>query len=218
MDNLDNYLVFTTENILTQVYYRQVLSETSWFELTLGRNFNRMHTNVNGNDDFTTYDAHRLPPATTRSARPAAAPTAGTTTTPSPGPLKGAYSFMGAGNNKFKTGFDLSFTEMQLIDLQRRSGRPAAGQAGHQAGHLRGPSRSPARPISRTRIEYRGLIVNAGHARRTSGRRASEVEKVMANPDDYLFIYRRDGRGVQRQYLRRLRAGAGRCGCRRGWA
>ena len=56
MDNLDNYLVFTNENILTQVYYRQVLSETSWFEVTLGRNFNRMHANVNGNDDFTTYE------------------------------------------------------------------------------------------------------------------------------------------------------------------
>ena len=54
--NLDKYAVFTNENILTQAYYRQVLGDKSWFELTLGRNFNRQHTNVNGNDDYTTYE------------------------------------------------------------------------------------------------------------------------------------------------------------------
>ena len=65
--------------------------------------------------------------------------------------LKGSYSFMGAGNNKFKTGLRaVSFTEMQLIDLQTDLGNPPAGKLGIGAGHLRGPSRHRRRRTSRT--------------------------------------------------------------------
>ena len=44
------------------------------------------------------------------------------------------------------------------------------------------------RPSSRTRRDYRGLIVNAG-LRLDFWAPGKEVEQVMANPDDYLFIY-----------------------------
>ncbi len=60
IDSLDDFLVFTNESILSSVYWRHVLSETDWYEITLGRNWSRQHSNVNGNDDFRTYGPHRL--------------------------------------------------------------------------------------------------------------------------------------------------------------
>ena len=104
IDNLDNHMVFTTENILTQAYFRQVLSESSWYEITLGRNFNRQHANVNGEDDFTTYDRRFYPQGSIDGQAVGSADRWHDHYSESY-TLKGAYSFMGAGNNKFKTGF-----------------------------------------------------------------------------------------------------------------
>lgn len=186
MDLMDQFLVFTNENILTQAYYRQVLSETSWYELTAGRNFSRMHANVNGNDDFTTY---ALPP-NYQPSRPSGQAyyhadrwhdhyTESWTG-------KGAYSFMGGPANEFKTGFELSFTEMQLVDLQGSLGSPPPGKLAVSEDVF------TAHPITGSTFfqdtaHYRGLIVNAG-LRLDFWAPGQEVEKVMANPGDYLFI------------------------------
>jgi len=190
MDNLDNFLVFTTENILSQVYYRQVLSDNSWFELTLGRNFNRMHNNLNGDDDFQNYEPPRrgdegvsnIPPNGQQSFHAdrwhdhySESYT-----------LKGAYSFMGLGLNNFKTGFDLSFTEMQLIDLQSALGDPPPGKLAVYEDIFKATPITGAVYFQDT-LEFKGLIINGG-LRADFWAPGKEVEKVMANPDDYLFI------------------------------
>lgn len=185
LDNLDQYMVFTNENILNQIFYRQVLDENSWFELTLGRNFNRQHSNVNGNDDFTTYRHINAPSIPSSQAFGSAdrwhdhyseSYTA-----------KGAYSFMGAGNNTFKTGFDLSFTEIQLVDLQSSLGSPPPGKLGIKEDIF------SAHPITgdlyfQDTLDYHGLIVNAG-IRSDFWAPGREVEQVMAHNEDYLFVY-----------------------------
>ncbi len=185
MDNLDNYLAFTTENILTQVYYRQVLSESSWWELTLGRNFNRLHANVNGNDDFLTYGLIDL-------SRDSFSQAYGSADRwhdhySESWTAKGTYSFMHSDRHEFKTGFDLSFTEMQLIDLQTALGSPPAGKLGIKEDIFVGHPVVGAAFFQDT-IEYKGLIVNVG-LRGDIWAPGKEVERVMANSDDYLFIY-----------------------------
>ncbi len=198
MDNLDQYMVFTTENILTQVYYRQVLDDNSWFELTLGRNFNRMHANVNGDDDFKGYDPYTgWDPSDPNRPAPYISQPNGQY----PGgadrwhdhfsesyTLKGAYSFMGVGNSEFKTGFDLSFTEMQLVDLQTNLNENTEpfGKLGVKEDIFLAHPITGAAYFQDT-LEYRGLIVNAG-VRADWWAPGKEVENVMANPDDYLFI------------------------------
>ncbi len=196
MDNFDKYLVFTTENILSQLYYRQVLNDNSWFELTLGRNFNRMHANVNGNDDFTTYEPisgwDPLNPGLPAEyiSRPDGQVKGGADRWhdhySESYTLKGAYSFMGARNNEFKTGFDLSFTEMQLVDLQTNLGTPPSGKLGVKEDvFLAHPVTGAA--FFQDTVDYRGLIINVG-VRADWWAPGREVERVMANPDDYLFI------------------------------
>ncbi len=185
MDNLDNYLVFTTENILTQAYYRQVLSESSWYEITLGRNFNRMHANVNGEDDFTQYD-RRFYPQNAIDGQAVGTADRWHDHYSESYTMKGAYSFMGAGNNKFKTGFEMSATEMQLIDLQSDLGNAPAGKLAV------GQDIFTAHPVTgagyfQDTIDYRGMVINAG-VRVDFWAPGKEVERVMQNPDDYLFI------------------------------
>ena len=188
LDNLDNYLVFTSENILTQLYYRQVLSDTDWFELQLGRNFNRLHANVNGEDDFTSARYEPLVPDFNDPARMASGTadrwhdhyTESYT-------FKGTYSFMRNRTNQFKTGCELSFIEMQLIDLQSELRDPPAGKLGIDEDVFR------AHPIVgsaffQDTIDYRGLIVNAG-LRSDFWAPGREVEDVLAHDEDYLFIY-----------------------------
>lgn len=196
IDNLDKWLVFTTENILSQVYYRQVLNDNSWFEVTLGRNFNRMHGNVNGKDDFTTYepingwdpDNPNLP---------------GSANIEDDGQisgsgdrwhdhfsdsytLKGSYSFMGMKNNEFKTGFDLSFTEMQLVDIKGNTGAPHPGKLALREDIFLAHPITGAAYFQDT-LEFRGLIINAG-LRADWWAPGKEVEHAMENNADLLFI------------------------------
>ncbi len=181
IDRLDQYLVFTNENILTQAYYRQVLGQKSWFDVTVGRTFTRQHTNVNGNDDYTTYEPFRLTTdGSTGSADRWHDHYAESYT------FKGAYSFMGGGNNEFKTGIDASATEIQLIDLASSLSRPPSGKLGIREDIY------VAHPITgaayfQDKLEYRGLILNAG-VRADFWAPGREVEDVMSRPDDYLFI------------------------------
>ncbi|MCP4571517.1 MAG: TonB-dependent receptor [bacterium] len=186
MDNLDNFLVYTNENILSQVFYRQVLSETSWFEVTLGRNFNRMHANINGNDDFTTYNLINTGGQTASGQAYGGADRWHDHFSES-WTLKSTWSFSGLEGNEFKTGMDLSMTEMQLVDLQSGLGSPPPGKLGIKEDIFR------AHPITgalffQDTMRYRGLIVNAG-LRSDFWAPGREAERVMANPDDYLFIY-----------------------------
>ncbi|MEN8007726.1 MAG: TonB-dependent receptor [Candidatus Krumholzibacteriota bacterium] len=190
MDNLDNWLVFTNENILSQAYYRQVLNENSWFELTLGRNFNRQHNNINGNDDFTTYttvgEAANSDPGEALNARYLYSADRWHDHFTESWTGKGSYSFMGLGNNRFKTGFEVSFTEMQLINLQGYLGRPPPGKLALNEDVFWANPITAAGYFQDT-IEYRGLIINAG-IRGDLWAPGKEVETVMANPDDYIFI------------------------------
>ncbi len=185
IDNFDQYLAFTNESILTNVYWRQVLSETDWYELTLGRNWSRMHNNVNGDDDYTNYTRINIPPndpagqalgsADRWHDHYAEAWTA-----------KGSYSFYAGRGNQFKTGADISFTEMQLIDLQSQLGSPPPGKlAIFEDIFVAHPIVSAA--YFQDTIGYRGLILNAG-VRVDFWAPGREVEEVMTNPDDYLFI------------------------------
>jgi outer membrane receptor for Fe3+-dicitrate len=188
IDNMEQYLVFTTENILTQAYYRQVLSESSWYELTLGRNFNRLHANVNGSDDFLdpNYYQLRYYPQDWINGQASGSADRWHDHYSESYTMKGAYSFMGAGNNKFKTGFDLSFTEMQLVDLQSQVATPPDGKLAI------GQDIFVAHPVTgagyfQDTLDFHGMVVNAG-VRLDFWAPGREVEKVMANTDDYLFI------------------------------
>jgi hypothetical protein len=182
---LDRYLVFTSENILTQLYYRQVLGENDFLEFTLGRNFNRLHMNVNGNDDFRTYDLIDAPPAPISQAYGGADRWHDHYT--EQWTAKGSYAFMKSRANQFKTGFELSFTELQLVDLQSSLGSPPPGKLGIQEDLFRVHPIVGAAYFQDT-ITYRGMLVNAG-VRADLWAPGREVESVMAKADQYLFIY-----------------------------
>ncbi len=186
IDNMDSTLVFTNENILSQVYWRQVLSETSWYELTLGRNFSRMHNNLNGNDDFTSYSVGLVPPVEQDGQYPGHTDRWHDHYVES-WTGKGTWSFMGGKANEFKTGFDLSFTEMQLIDLSGRLGNPEPGTlASRQDIFVAHPITAAA--FFQDTARYKGMVINAG-LRVDLWAPGREVEHVMENDEDYLFIF-----------------------------
>ncbi len=184
LNNLDKYLSFTNENILSQIYYRQVLGTKSWFDLTLGRNWSRQHANVNGNDDFTTYEPRgnvgNLTGQVTGSEDRWHDHYSEAYT------MKGAYSFMGGGRNEFKTGLELSSTEIQLIDLASGLASPPPGKLGIREDIFVAHTQAGA-AYFQDKLDYRGLILNAG-IRSDFWAPGREVEDVMQHPDDYLFI------------------------------
>ena len=186
VDNLDQYLVYTTENILTNVYWRQVLSETDWYELTFGRNWSRMHANVNGNDDFTTYSLSDYD-STEPEGQSSGSADRWHDHYSEAYTFKGSYSFYGGSGNQFKTGMDLSFTAMQLIDLQSQLGAPPAGKLGVQEDIFEAHPIIGAAYFQDT-MEYHGLILSAG-IRGDFWAPGREVEDVMENNGDYLFIF-----------------------------
>ncbi len=186
LDGLDRFLVFTTENVLAQAHYRQVLGEHEWFELTLGRNFNRLHANVNGSDDFRTYTLINAPSDSIAGQAQGSADRWHDHYSESY-TIKGAYAFLKNNINQYKTGFELSFTEMQLVDLQSALGSPPPGKLGIQQDIFK------VHPIIgsayfQDTLHYRGLVLNAG-LRGDFWAPGREVEDVMANADQYLFIY-----------------------------
>ena len=160
MDNLDNSLVFTNENILTQLYYRQVMGENYWFELTLGRNFSRMHANVNGNDDFTHLLAAADQSRRRVPTRPTTTPTAGTTTTPSRGPPR-APAFMGGKPTSSRPASTCRSPRCSSSTSRAALGSPPPGKLAV------GEDIFMAHPVTgsayfQDTARYRGLIVNAG--------------------------------------------------------
>jgi outer membrane receptor protein involved in Fe transport len=184
-DNLDRYLVFTNESILSQLYYRWVMSDKDYFEVNFGRNFSRQHANINGNDDFTTYPLINSPPSPTGLAFGSAdrwhdhyAESWNFKTT---------YAWVANETNQFKTGLELNFTEMQLVDLQSSLGSPPPGKLGIKEDIFKVHPIVGAAFFQDT-INYKGMIVNAG-ARLDAWAPGREVEYVMDHSDDYLFIY-----------------------------
>jgi len=185
IDNLDNYLVFTNESILSQLYYRWVVGENDFFELSLGRNFSRMHANVNGNDDFSTYSLINVPEGPMSQA-------AGSADRwhdhySESWTLKTSYAWVTSETNQFKTGMEFSFTEMQLVDLQSALSNPPDGKLGVKEDIFKVHPIVGAAYLQDT-INYKGLVVNAG-IRLDAWAPGREVEEVMDNEDDYLFIF-----------------------------
>ena len=195
LNGLDKYLTFTTENILTQLYYRQILSENNWFEVTFGRNFTRLHANLNGEDGNVADELNRfegyelfnpdgLPPRADGQAFGSADRWhdhyADNYT------FRTAYSFMTDTRNHFKTGLEMSFTEMQLIDLQSQLQNPPPGKLGITEDIFQAHPVIGSAYLQDT-IHYRGLIVNVG-LRGDFWAPGREVELVMNNSEDYLFI------------------------------
>ncbi len=184
IDSLDNALVFTNENVLNQLYYRWVMGEKDFFEVSLGRNFSRMHANLIGNDDFTTYPEYDSPP--------------------SPGALangssdrwhdhyaeswtfKSSYAWVASETNQLKTGLELSFTEMQLIDLQTNLRIPPSGKLAFNEDIFKVHPVVGAAYFQDT-VNYRGMVVNAG-LRLDAWAPGREVEQVMDQNSQYLFI------------------------------
>ncbi len=185
IDNLDNYLVFTNESILNQLYYRQVLGENDFFEFSIGRNYSRMHANVNGNDDYSTYALIDSPSAPDHLAYGSADRWHDHYSESYN--VKSSYAFVANETNQFKTGFELSFTEMQMVDLQSSLGTPPPGKLGIKEDIFKVHPIVGAGYIQDT-ISYGGLVVNAG-VRLDTWAPGREVEEVMANEEDYLFIY-----------------------------
>lgn len=185
IDNLDNYLVFTNESILSQLYYRWVVGDDDFFEFNLGRNFSRMHANLNGEDDFRTYGRIDSPPSPAGLAN-------GTADRwhdhyAESWNLKTSYAWVPDRTNQFKTGLELSFTEMQLVDLQSALGSPPSGKLGIKEDIFKVHPIVGAAYLQDT-VNYRGLVLNAG-LRLDAWAPGKEVEHVMDNSDDYLFIF-----------------------------
>jgi len=186
IDHMDSTLVFTNENILSQVYWRQVLGETSWYELTVGRNFSRMHANLNGNDDFTTY-AVKYPESARQDDQLTQHTDRWHDHYVESWTGKGTWSFMGGRGNELKTGFEVSFTEMQLVDLAGKLGNPDGGTlASRQDIFVAHPITGSA--FFQDTARYKGMIINAG-LRLDVWAPGREVEHVMDNAEDYLFIF-----------------------------
>ena len=184
MDNLDNSLVFTNENILNQLYYRWVIGEKDFFELSLGRNFSRMHANLIGNDDYTTYPGYDNP--TSPSALASGSSDRWHDHYSESWTLKSSYAWVASETNQFKTGFDLSFTEMQLIDLKTNLSLPPSGKLAFNEDIFKVHPVVGAAYFQDT-VNYRGMVVNAG-LRLDAWAPGREVEAVMDRNDDYLFV------------------------------
>ena len=184
MDDLDNALVFTNENILSQLYYRWVMGENDFFELSLGRNFSRMHANLIGNDAFDTYPVYDSPPGPMNMADGSSDRWhdhfAESWT------LKSSYAWVASETNQFKTGVELSFTEMQLIDLSRNLSIPPSGKLAFNEDIFKVHPVVGAAYFQDT-VNYAGMVVNAG-LRLDAWAPGREVEAVMDRNGEYLFI------------------------------
>lgn len=193
MDNLDNFLVFTNENILNNLHWRHVLSETDWYELNVGRNWSRMHANLNGDDDFRYYSRFNVPEANDLSRQNETYKDRWHDHFTESWSLKASYTFYGGAGNQFKTGLDLSFTEMQLVDLNGDIGIQNDGRVRDDGKLANREDVFVAHPIVgaayiQDTIEYHGLILNAG-MRADFWAPGREVESVMAAPEEYFFIF-----------------------------
>lgn len=190
---LDNYNVFTNQNILGQVVWKHTLGDNRFYEVVAGRQFSRKHSNKNGNDDFTTYEG----------------PDFHETETPNGDFIEGAfeggdddrwydhyvetwtlkadYTWMANELNRLKTGLEYNRTEMQLVDLQNKLGRSPPGFLAESQDIFSARPQQMAAYLQ-DRITYKGLILNAG-LRLDGWAPGPEVDDVVSRPEDYVFIF-----------------------------
>ena len=194
---LDNYDVFFLQSIQSQANWKHVLGEDSFYEVTLGRQFSRQNSHKNGEPDFTTYTGPELQisrdPAGNRWVEGAFI-----------GgdnerwhdhyadiySIKADWAWVGDENNKFKTGFEFSYNEIQLGDYQRDFDIPQPGRVATAEDVFAATPRVAAGYIQ-DRFSYKGLILNMG-LRYDAWAPGPEVDRVMNNPDDFVFIFDAD--------------------------
>lgn len=194
---LDQYDVFSLQSIQSQANWKHVLGDDAFYEVTLGRQFTRQNSHKNGDPDYTNY----VGPTPNRITDQA-----GTVYTEGAFidgdnerwhdhyadiySIKADWAWVGDENNRFKTGFTYSYNEVQLGDYQQgfdlvQPGRVATAEDVFAATpHL-------ASAYIQDRFSYNGLILNVG-LRWDGWAPGSEVDRVMENPDDYIFIFDTD--------------------------
>ena len=194
---LDNYDVFSVQSIQSQANWKHVLGDDSFYEVTLGRQFTRQNSHKNGEPDFENYIGPELQvtrdPAGNRWVEGAFV-----------GgdnerwhdhyadiySLKADWAWVGDENNKLKTGFEYSYNEIQLGDYQRDFDIPQPGRIA-TAEDVFAATPHVAAAYIQDRFSYKGLILNMG-LRWDAWAPGPEVDNVMSNPDDYVFIFDTD--------------------------
>ncbi len=195
---LTDYNVFTSESILSQASWRQVLSDESFYEISIGRQFSRLHSNKNGNDDFSTYvgpDPHEIE-IPSESDTPlvyiAGAHDGGDSDRwhdhySDAFTFKGDYAWIANDENHFKTGIEYTYSEIQLIDLQGNLGSPPPGFLGESEDVFFAHPHVGSAYVQ-DRLDYKGLVLNAG-LRLDAWAPGKEVDDVMSRPEDFVFIF-----------------------------
>jgi len=193
---LYNYNVTTTQNILTQVNWHHITGRNSFFDLTLGRQFSRQHTNKNRNDDFSTYVGPEVnihePPCESCPAYIAGAHIGGDADRwhdhyTESWVAKADYAWIAGETSQFKTGFEYTYTGMQLIDLKGSLGNPPPGFLARSQDIFKAHPSVFAGYVQ-DRISYKGLILNVG-ARLDAWAPGKEVDDVMKHQEDFIFIF-----------------------------
>ena len=193
---LYNYDVTTTQNILTQLNWHHVNGKSAFYDVTLGRQFSRQHTNKNRNDDFTTYQGPELnyhdPPGEGAPSYIAGAHVGGDADRwhdhySESYVAKADYAWLAGENSRFKTGFEYTYSEMQLIDLSGSLGNPPPGFLARSEDIFRVHPQVFAGYVQ-DRLSYKGLILNLG-GRLDAWAPGREVDRVMENSEDYVFIF-----------------------------
>jgi hypothetical protein len=190
---LDDYNVYTTQSILGQANWKHVLGTDSFYEVVVGRQFSRMHSNKNGTDDFSTY----LGPEVNRRYVGEFELIEGAfvggdsdrwhdhySDTWS---VKIDYAWIGNETNHLKTGIEYNYSDIQLVDLQGLLDTPPAGALARATDVFFAHPHVAAAYVQ-DRISYKGLILNAG-LRLDGWAPGAEVDDVMSRPEDFIFIF-----------------------------
>lgn len=191
---LDNYNVFTSQNILTQAVWNHVLGEDRFYELVVGRQFSRLHSNKNGNDDFSTYSGPDFQRTILgeNAVEIEGAHIGGDSDRwhdhyTETWTVKGDYTWMAKDINQLKAGVEYNWTEMQLVDLNGDLGTPPPGfLARSQDVFFASPMLASG--YLQDRITYKGLILNTG-MRLDGWAPGREVDDIISRPDEYVFIF-----------------------------
>ena len=193
---LYDYNVTTTQNILTQLNWHQITGMNGYIDVTLGRQFSRQHTNKNRNDDFSTYEGPEVnlhdPPCEGCPSYIAGAHVGGDADRwhdhyTESWVAKADYAWIAGETSQFKTGFEYTYTGMQLIDLNGSLGSPPPGFLARSQDIFQAHPNVFA-GYFQDRISYKGLILNLG-LRLDAWAPGKEVDDVMEHQEDYIFIF-----------------------------
>lgn len=194
---LDDYNVFTSQNIVSQATWRHVLGDETFYEISLGRQFSRLHSNKNGNDDYSTYVGPRPNLIPVRTGEDGILDVAAGAHVGGDADrwhdhyseawtIKGDYAWIANEANHFKAGFEYNYSEIQLVDLQGNLGSPSGALARSTDIFFAHPHVAAA--YVQDRLDYNGLVLNAG-LRLDAWAPGKEVDDVMSRPEDFIFIF-----------------------------